>query len=344
LRELSTADRLLGEFDSSAALKLRARIASFTATVRFGQERPRDALRLALQASALARRADEPIALAQALEIADEARVLLGGGEEGDGLREALAIVEEAGDLERVGVIRGNLGYVASQTGSWDEAISWYESSRDVAVRTGNVVDAAIVDTNIAELLVKRRQLDEAEDMLRGAIRVMRGTEFGEGASYAELQLARVYVERGALDEADRMLDSVAEEFAQLGQAVSSLECALAQAESRLRAGRPAAALDVVDRAAAAAGEDAVLFGPQVALARARALAALGREGEAEQEVKSGLGSAREQGLPYEEGMLLLAKAEITRIRGHRPDPSELEAATSILEGLGVRRGPPLDS
>jgi class 3 adenylate cyclase/tetratricopeptide (TPR) repeat protein len=344
LRELTAAARLLEGLDTRAASKLRARISSFAATVRFGQERPREALRLALRASALARRADEPIALAQALEIAGEARVLLGGGAETDGLLEALAIVEEAGDLERVGVMRGNLGYVASQTGRWDEAISWFESSRDVSIRTGNVVDAAIVDANIAELLVKRSQLDEAQPLLQRSIRVMRATEFIEGASYAELQLARLHVERGALEEADRLLDRVAEAFASLGQAVSSLECALVQAESRLQAGRPTAALEGLDRAAAAAGEDAVLFAPQVALARARALAALGREGEAEKEVETGLASAREQGLPYEEGRLLLARAEITRLQGNRPDPSDLEAAGRILGGLGVRGGHLFDS
>lgn len=343
LRELTSASRLVDPLESPAALKLRARIVCSAATVRLGQERPRDALRLALQAGALARRSDERIALALALEFENEARLLLGGGAEVDGLREALAIVEELGDLDRAGIIRMNLGVHAGHAGRWDEAISWFGSSRDVSIRTGNVVEAALADMNTAELLVKRGQLDEAEPLLQNAIRVMRATEFIEGASYAELQLARLFVERGALADAEPLLERVADEFASLGQASSALECALVQAESNLRAGRPAASLELVDRAAAAGGEDAVLFVPQVAHARARALAALGRHGEAQREVKTGLASTREQGLPYEEGMLLLARAEIARLEGEEPDPGDLEAAARILGGLGVPRGRPLD-
>jgi tetratricopeptide (TPR) repeat protein len=338
LRELTSAEGLLEGLEAPEASKLRARIASLAATVRLGQDRPRDALRLALRARALARSSEERIALAQALQLENEARLLLGAGAESDGLREALAIVEEVGELERASIIRGNLGVVSDFAGQWDEALSWYKSSRDIDVRTGNVVGAAIVDTNIAELLVKRGRLDEAEGMLQRAIRSMRATEFSEGVSCAELQLAGLEVQRGALEDADRLLQRVAERFSSLGMASKGLECALVQAESQTRAGRPAEALEGVDRAAAAAGEDAGLLAPQVARARVRALAALGRHGEAESEVKAGLASAREQGLPYEEGMLLLAKAEIARSRSEPPDPSDLEAAARILGGLGVPR------
>jgi tetratricopeptide (TPR) repeat protein len=340
LRELTRASRLLEGLDVPRASKLQAQIAALAATVRLGQERPREALRLALRARALARRANEQIALAQALEVENEARVLLGAGAESDGLREALAIAEEVGLLGRASVIRGNLGVIAFWAGRWDEALSWYISSRDIDVRTGDVVDAAFGDANIAELLVKRGKLDEAEPMLQGAIRCLRATEFSEGTACAELQLARLWVERGALQEAESLLERAAGVFSSLGQASRCLECALVQAESQLRAGRPAAALKGVNRAAEVAGEDAVLFVPQVAYARARALGALGRHRDAEQELKTGLASAREQGLPYEEGMLLLARAEIARVQGEPPDPGDLEAATTILAGLGVPRDP----
>jgi len=338
LRELTIAARLLEGLDAPEAVSLHARVMSLAATVRLGQERPRDALRLALQARALARRANERIALAQALQLENESRLLLGAGAESDGLREALAIVEEVGALERASIIRGNLGVIADFAGRWDEAMSWYRSSRDIDFQTGNALGAALVDTNIAELLVKRGRLDEAEPLLQQAIRSMRATEFGEGASIAELQLARLWVERGALDEAESLLERVAEVFASLRQASKGLECALVQAECRMRARRPAEALQEVDRAAAAAGEDAAVLAPQVAHARARALAALGRHGEAEREVTTGLASAREQGLPYDEALLLLARAQIARKDGREPDLSDIDAAKRILDSLGVSR------
>jgi class 3 adenylate cyclase/tetratricopeptide (TPR) repeat protein len=338
LRELGAGARLLDAIEAPEALRLRARIASRAATIRMGQDRPRDALRCALQARALARRADEPLALALALEVENEARVLLGAGAESDGLREALAVAEEAGALGRASVIRGNLGVLAFMAGRWDEAMSWYTSSRDINVRIGDVVEAAFVDTNIAELLVKRGRLDEAEPLLQRAIRCLRATEFAEGVACAEFQLARLRVERGELEEADRLLERVDGVFASLGQASRCLECALLKAEGQLRAGRPAAALDSVERAAAEAGEGAALLAPQVAWTRARALVALDRAGEAQREVEAGLASAREQSLPYERAMLLLTRTEIARRRGGRPDPGDVEEVAAILADLGVPR------
>ncbi len=344
LRELTTAARLLGRIDAPEAWKLRARITSLAATIRMGQERPRDALRMALRARALARRADERFALAVALEVENEARFLLGGGAGSDGLREALSIAEEIGRLGQASVIRGNLGVIAFFAGRWDEAMSWYSSSRAIYLQRGDVVDAAVVDTNIAELLVKRGRLDEAEPLLERAIRCLRATEFAEGVSCAELQLARLFVQRAEFEKADGVLERVAEVFASLGQTSRSLECALLQAESGLRAGRPTAALAGMERAAAAAGADAALLAPQIAHARARALAALGRHGEARRELETGLASAREQDLAYEKALLLLARAEITRLQGEQPNPADLEEATSILRGLGVPLGLPRDA
>jgi len=344
MSELTRATRLIEELDTPAVSKLHAQIAALAATIRLGQNRLRDALRLALRARALARRANERISLAQALEVENEVRVLLGAGMETDGLREALAIAEEVGSFGRASVIRGNLGVIAFFAGRWDEALSWYSSSRDIDVRTGNVVDAAFVDTNIAELLVKRGQLAEAEPLLQSAIRCLRATEFSEGTACAELQLAKLRVERGAFQEAEGMLERVVDVFTSLGQAAKCLECALVQAEGQLQAGRPAAALEGVDRAAEGAGEDAALYVPQVAYAKARALGALGRHRDAEQELKAGLASAREQGLPYEEGMLLLARAEIARMHGEPPDSGDLQAAATILAGLGVPRDPSWDA
>ena len=151
-------------------------------------------------------------------------------------------------------------------------------------------------------------------------------------------------MERGDLEEADSLLERVAEVFRSLGQASMCLECALVRAEGQLRAGRPDAALEGVGQAAEGAGEDAVFLAPQVAYAQARALGALGRHQDAEQELEAGLTSARDQGLRYEEGMLLLARAEIARMQGQPPDSGDLEAAAEILAGLGVPRDPSWDA
>jgi len=106
------------------------------------------------------------------------------------------------------------------------------------------------------------------------------------------------------------------------------------QVAAKVQLGEPVAALELLERAADAAGEDAQLFVPQVAEARALALAELDRIDEAKVEIEAGLAAARDFALPYEEAMLLLARA---RAAGEG-DAAEADqkASREILEGLGI--------
>jgi ATP/maltotriose-dependent transcriptional regulator MalT len=164
----------------------------------------------------------------------------------------------------------------------------------------------------------------------------MRASEFNDGAAYAEIQLARMLIERGKTGEADEMMERVAAEFTKIGQALSVLEAVLVQSLAKTSAGDAAAALELLDNAAGAVGEDARLFEPQIAEARARALAAVGRMKEAEQAIAGGIKAARYYGLPYEEGLLLQIRIDIARNADLAPDSNDIEAAEKILGGLGI--------
>ena len=98
-----------------------------------------------------------------------------------------------------------------------------------------------------------------------------------------------------------------------------------------------AAALDLLDRAAQAAGQDANLIRPRTARVRARALAALGRTAVAENEIDNGLVAAREHALRYDEALLLALRAEIATNERSADDAA---LATQMLESLGVQRTP----
>ncbi len=336
LRDLSRGEQLVEFLDSNEAERARARLASFSAMVLLGRDRPRQALRRARQAVELARRASERNALGLALMVLDLARVLIEGPGEGEHLREALSIFEELGDLRMQANVRANLGFVTAHAGRWNETVGWLTSARDNYLRCGDAVGAAYPALNLGEMLVKQRRFEAAEPVLKEALRVMRATEFAEGAAMAQIQLARILIERGAADEADAMLDRVGAELTRIGKAPTAVEAAVVRASGRVRRGDAAAALELLDRATAAAGNDAILLRPAVAWARSTALAALGRFDEAEQEVRAGLAAAREQRLPYEEALLLIAKAKISAQRGREPDPADAEAAHRILRDLGV--------
>jgi class 3 adenylate cyclase/tetratricopeptide (TPR) repeat protein len=339
LRELTTARRLIKDLDSRAARQTRAQLASFTAMIRFGQEHYRDAFEKAQAAIQQARSAGNRAALAEALYTAGSAQQAIGEGDTSH-IYEALAIYEELGDLSREANVRGNLGCADFVVGKWDEALDWFKSQREICLRAGNVAAAAAASSNIGEILVKRRQFDEAEPILRDTIRVMRASEFNDGAAYAEIQLARMLIELGKAGDAEQMMARVAAEFTKIGQALSVLEAVLVQSLAKTAAGDAEAALRLIDKAAGAVGEDARLFQPQIAEARSKALAAIGNNQEATETIETGMKAARYYGLPYEEGLLLLARIQIARNCGVTPDPQDIESSEKILGGLGIKLMP----
>ena len=338
LRELSKGLRLLVGIESPEANRTRARLAAFAAMVRFAQERPRQALKEGLVAVAAAREADEKEALAQALNAAGSSQLFMGQGGS-DKLLEALSIYEELGDLSNAAAVRGNLGAGAYVEGRWDDALVWFESDRATRLKAGNPVGAANAALNTGEIYTKQGRLEEAEPLLRDAIRVMRASGFHDGAAYAELQLGRVLVERGAARQADELLERVRAELTQIGRKSSAAEAAIVQSLAKVGLGRPQEALELVDQAEASIGDNRLLA-PQAAETRASALSALGRLDDAEDQLSKGLAVARNQHLAYEEGVLLRTRVNLRRMAGRDVDPDDAEKATKILGVLGVRTTP----
>jgi tetratricopeptide (TPR) repeat protein len=335
LRELAAGQRRLAGLAGPDVRRMRAKLGSFAAMIRFAQQRFDVAVRFAEKAATEARAADEPAALAEALVAADSAQLSMGGGSTGR-LREALGIYQSLGDLSSEGMVSGNIGCAEYLAGRWDEALDWFERDREIRQRAGSTVGAATAAGNIGEILVKRGQLAEAEPLLRDAIRAMRASGYNDGAAYTELQLARALVKRGAVAEAIALLDRIGAEFAALGQSASVLEAALVGALARTIQGNPGAALDLLDRAVAGAGGGPAMLAPQVAEARGRALAALGDAAAAARELESGIAAARRLGMPYEEAMLLEARSDLARARGLQPAAGDLERSLQLLEGLGA--------
>ena len=335
LRELAAGRRLLAGVQETAARRVRARLGSFAAMIRFAQQRYEEALRCAEEAAAEAGQAGEPAALAEALVAADSAQLSLGGGGTAR-LREALAIYESLGDLSAEGMVRGNIGCAAYLAGRWDEALECFAADREIRQRAGNTVGAAHAASNIGEILVRRGQLAEAETLLRDAARVMRASGFNDGAAYTELQLARALVNRGALDEASGILERIGAQFIAFRQSASALEAALVGALVRIRQGKAGAALDLVERAVKAAGAGSAMLAPQVAEVRSRALAASGDAAAAAREIEEGIVAARQLGLLYDEAMLLVARIGLAEDAGMAPDPADVTESARILECLGI--------
>ena len=255
------------------ARRWRARLIALRAIVRQGQERPREALRLAERAAREAEQAVELRALAQAYGVIDWAHIMLGHPERATYLPRALALYEELDDIGAQASMTNNLGAQAYFAGRWDDAVEHYRRSRSASRRAGNAVLAAIAAMNLGEILVNQGRLDEAEPTLAEASRILRASAH-DGSMFAEMQVGRVAMERGRYDVAEAHLGRSHDEALSAGRRDSALEAAVHLADCRLRSGRAEDALNTLLTARREAPDASALWVAQIAPVEARALAA----------------------------------------------------------------------
>lgn len=338
LHTVARARRLLDDVDPAEAGRLAVRLDNLTALVRLGQDRPADAREWAERAARGARDVGDHETRVRALMLLDFADMQMGVPGLGERHREALRICVEQGFRPRESIARANLGAFAYYAGEWTEAAEWYDSSRTVALESGNAFGAAETDVNLGELLINQGRLDEADAVLADAVRVLRASGAVTFLVLGELQLARLRLSRGDLEDAERTAASVHERARDLGQMTSAMEAALVRADAVTRSGRPEEAIEIIAAAERETRAEATFSMPRTCLQRARALLALGRFEEADEMVLTGLQAAREMALPYEEALLLRLESRIERHRGRDDRSRAADAeALELLERLGVR-------
>ncbi len=326
LRELRSAERALGDGSSDEAARVRVAVATMRAIVHAGQEQPRRALAAAQQAAVDAERVGELRELANAYNVIDWAHVVLGEPDRAVHQAELVKIFESLGEPHRLAAALTNQGAVHYWLGRWNEALECYRRAHDAYRLTGDVVNAATLQGNIAEILINRGELAAARDVVLEAGRTHRAVGFVDGALFDEIQLGRLLLGEGDAVRAADLLASVLEETSDLALYGTALHAAIHLAECRLAEDRPHDALAILAAAEEAAGSEAVIFVASVAVVRARSLARIGDIEGARRERELGIGAARRMRLDYELGLLLLLDK----------DPASQEAGRALLIGLDV--------
>jgi tetratricopeptide (TPR) repeat protein len=336
LGEATRGRRMLDSRQDQPAAAARARLIALQALLRQAQQRASLARRLAALAISEAQAAGDDTALARAYLVADWADRIL-GDTDGRGHGElALELYHRLGDLNGIAKASNNLGGISYFEGRWDDAVDWYRRALDAYRRSGNEAAAAVTASNLGELLVSRGALDEAEPMLRDAIRVLRASRELDGVVFAEIQLGRLLVERGAAAEAAEHLANVRGEALALGQVGHACEAAMHWAQALVGVGDFTAALQVLDDGRAGIGAADPVFQSTWERVAALALAGSGRTEEARAAIRRGLESARQQGLVYEECLLLNASVDLDRACGIEPARSVLDEIVQRFRGLNI--------
>jgi tetratricopeptide (TPR) repeat protein len=336
LAEATVGCRLLADRTDPSAGSVRARLIALQAHLRQNQQRAAQALGLAERAVAEARVADDDVALARAYLVSDWANRVLGVTDTEARGELALELYERLGDLDGAGRASNNLGGIAYYDGRWDDAVRWYRRARDAFHRCGDESSAAVIACNLSELLVSRGTYDEAEVMLRDSIRVLRALRALDDVLFAEIQLGRLLVERGEPLEAVDHLVAVRGEATGLGQVGYAFEAAMYLASGLASLGRFDDARATLDEAVAEVGYVDPVYQATLARVRAEALMGSGRYENAEATLAEGLAVASEQGLEYEEALLLRDSIRLDRAMGRLPDPATVNAMTAIFTRLNL--------
>ena len=214
--------------DEVKRVRSRADVELAYAGVKLRQGQFDEARTWAERAAASADAGDDRTRLAHAYSLSHIAAVY--SGERAPEQRDdALAILEEVGDLVRLTKLQNNVGIEAYYDGRWDDALDWYRRSGESAARVGDVVSVARAQSNEAEILSDRGQFDEARALFEQALRVWRAADYRIGVALATSNLGRVMARSGQFEEAHRLLEDALAQFEELGA-----EAYVAETQARL--------------------------------------------------------------------------------------------------------------
>jgi class 3 adenylate cyclase/tetratricopeptide (TPR) repeat protein len=209
-----------------AALELglsivRHRVAQFRDAVSWGQQ----AIEHAEQAGELDIVANALLVVQAGLESLGEAgdRVLL---------ERAVELYHQAGDLPGEARALLNLGVSAHLNGHWEEALGFYERSRVLAERCGDVVSAGLVELNVGELLSSQGRLIDAEIALSHATTNLRSARHRHGESYARMNLGVTLCRQSRHNEGEAHLAEATAAYVQVGSTAEWREARGLQVEA----------------------------------------------------------------------------------------------------------------
>ena len=191
---------------------------------------------------------------------------------------------------------------------------------------------------NIAEIYCERGNLEEAESILRGSLRVWRASGYRYFIADCLKYLGRVLTRAMRFDEALGMFDTALELFADVGAEEERVEVMVRTAECQVFMGHAEEALKTMElvRAKMAGTEVASSMLPLVFRTEGYALAQLGRFDSATVAFGESLERARARGEDLEVALALHGSIRLAELTG-ADIPMELRAERDAIFGrLGV--------
>ena len=340
LRWYTRGLRATESLEGSARTRHRLRLSLGYAGARFRQGAMRDCVKWCEEIVRDARAAGALEELAHAYYLLHLAYTSLGSPERARVRDLALPTYEELGDLLGQANTLNNLGIDAYYEGRWDEALDYYERSRQARERIGDVIGAATIANNIAEIYSDQGRLEEAEALLHEVRETCEAAGSLLMSAVATANLGRAAARAGRPAEASELLNAALNTLQEIKAASFIFETHVRLAEAAVLANDADGALAAADTAEKLGRSSTPWV--QALLHRVRAYAHL-QKGDftaAERELDRSLEIARSCDAVYEVALSLQARARLRR-------DSELAAeAQTLLDALHVVvvPGPPAHS
>ncbi len=279
----------------------------------------------------------DPRLRAQAHLLSEWCCSCLGLPERGVHEEAALELLTELDDALGLGNALLNRGVSAWSEWRVEQAIADFRASSEHYVRAGDVVGAALVDNNLAEILTVQFRLDQAEELLRNTRRVLRAANYKLGEIGTLSGLSRIAAWRGDPAAALELQSNALEGFRSLAADEYVLDSLVRLVEIHALAGDADAALEAADSAEAMLRKLGSVPVVPVTLdrLRGRVLIDLDRHDEATASLQRALSLATDDEYPYE---IALCSFMLGRLDG---DEQRVEQARQALHDLGIPDVPP---
>ena len=336
LRALGHLEGVRGR-DAAAS---RSRLMVEVAAIRFLQNRRVDSISWCKRAIPEAKRGGAKDAEAQAYKVLDGALIENGEVWKARYSGRALELFREVGDLRNQVLVLNNLGVIEHERSNWDRSREFFFDALRLADEIGDRSLGALAKFNVSDILIEQGRYDDAEPVLREAIRVWRASGADADVAEGQRERALLLMRRrgpGDLAEASQLLEGARDEQTSAGKLGEVLITDSRRAELEVLAGRSASAMAIAERTLIEAErtDGGSLVVPRLERIRGWALLQSGRPKEAAQAFARAERLARKGEDIYELAQALDGIVEVRRSTSRAWEAAAVERDT-IYKRLGI--------